>query len=72
MLVRGMVNECDYTNRKYDPPVEGGWVISQGATGRWCTVITIGPEVIEEQSCQLISYEEALSEIKTLGGYADF
>lgn len=72
MIIRRKITHCDYTNRKYEQPVDGGACIAQGATGRWCEVLWIGPEHLAEAEVEPISREEAITQIEKLGGWADF
>ena len=72
MLVAGMVPECDVDDIKFDAPVEGAWVVSQGATGRWCPVLWVGPEALSRSSQTPITYEEAVAQVEQEGGWADF
>ena len=72
MFVEAMVRECDFTGNRYDTPVPGAWAVAQGATGRWCAVMYIGPEVIAEQGYQLISYDDAVARAEAEGGEVDF
>ena len=72
MFVKGFVDECDWSDRKYNPSVEGARGISQGATGRWCCVMFVGPEEIAKNNIKVISYEEAVAECNKIGGSIDF
>ena len=72
MLIHAMVSECDLKGIKYDAPVQGAWVISQGATGRWCPVLYVGPEFLAGRKEQPITREEALARVEQEGGWAEF
>ena len=74
MYMKHLVKECDITERTYETPVEGAYVLAQGATGRWCCVLYVGPEYIAEVGIKPISREEAVAKIeeKGDGGYPDF
>ena len=73
MLVKGVVNECDFTGTRYKSAVQGAWVVAQGATGRWCTVMHAGPEYICEHGLEheLITVEQAQREVDRTGGWLD-
>lgn len=73
MLMSAMVRECDFTDRKYDDYVKGGWYLAQGATGRYCAVMYVGPEYIEENGLEPISREEAEARVNAQeGAWVDF
>lgn len=74
MLVEGLVTECDFTDVNYGSEVQGAWVIAQGATGRWCTVMHAGPEYIRDNNLknQVLTVEQAYRQIDLKGGYPDF
>jgi hypothetical protein len=74
MLMREMVPECDFTDRKYNPPVEGGWFLAQGATGRYCCVMYVGPEwLAEHPDHEVISRDEAEARVNAEdGAWVDF
>jgi len=59
MYVKSLVSECDFINKCYSKPVEGADLLCQGATGRWCCVMTVGPEWLTENKPTVISYEDA-------------
>ena len=71
MLMQAMIDECDFTDRKYDTPVEGAWLILQGATGRWCPVMYAGPEYLADSKQPVLTYEEVMAEIENKGGWPD-
>jgi len=73
MLVEGVVTECDFSQRRYDAPVQGAWVVAQGATGRWCTVMHVGPEYIRENGLErdLLTVAQAEREVDRAGGWLD-
>lgn len=71
MIIRRKVTHCDFTNRSYEQPVDGAACIAQGATGRWCEVLWMGPEALETTQSKTISREEAIQQIG-LNGYVDF
>jgi hypothetical protein len=52
--------------------VKGAAGVAQGATGRYCEVIHIGPEYIAERGLTVLSREEAYAIVEKGGGYADF
>ena len=74
MLVEGLVSECDFSGIKYQGNVWGAWVVAQGATGRWCTVMYVGPEYIRNNhlKTQVLTVEQAYRQIDLKGGYPDF
>jgi hypothetical protein len=72
MIIKEKVQECDFTSKVYTEPVDGGWVIVQGATGRWAPVMYIGPEALAEMEASPITRQEALEIVEKQGGYPDF
>ena len=73
MYIKQMVTECDFTDRKYDKPVEGAGVVAQGATGRWCVVMWAGPEFVQENNLTVLEPAEAEARIENeLSGWAHF
>lgn len=60
MLIASLVSECDFTDTKYATPVMGAHVLAQGATGRWCCVMWMGPEYLALTTQEVISREEAV------------
>lgn len=73
MYIEALVNECDFTGNKYDILRSGAWAVAQGATGRWCVVMYVGPEFLAENHIKPISIQEAYTKIEGSGnGYADF
>jgi hypothetical protein len=73
MYVQAMVRECDFSNRKYDSPVMGAMVVSRGASGRYCPVMFVGPEILAQHNCVPLTEQEAYSKIAMAGdGYPDF
>ena len=76
MWVRGQVRNCDFTDREYQAPVEGAWVLAQGATGRYCTVMWAGPEYVaelEKTGNTIMTYDEAVKTIEGIeGAWVDF
>ncbi len=59
MFIEFTVPECDFTDRKYDTPVEGAGALARGASGRWCVVMYAGPEYIAENDIEVITAEAA-------------
>lgn len=72
MYVETYVNTCDFSGTKYDGAVKGAAAVCQGATGRWCEVLWVGPEYIDEKGLKVLSREEAYAIVENEGGYADF
>ena len=72
MYVEGFVPECDLTKVKYPSAVKGAYAVARGATGRYCAVLYVGPEVIAEKEYKVLTREEAFAIIEKEGGYADF
>lgn len=72
MYVRESVPECDITGKKYEANVQGAYAVAQGATGRWCCVMYIGPEYLAERGLPTISRDEAYALIEKQGGWAEF
>lgn len=54
-----MVTTCDLRTIDYDEPVEGAHIIARGATGRWCCVMWVGPEYLDENDIKTITRGEA-------------
>lgn len=73
MLVKGAVRECDFTNTRYEHSVQGAWVVARGTTGRWCTVMYMGPEYIHKFALEseLITVEQAKREVHIAGDWLD-
>ena len=73
MYVQAMVSECDFSNRKYDVPVMGAMAVSRGASGRYCPVMFVGPEILAQYGVTPLTEEEAYAKIEAAGDcYADF
>ena len=73
MYVQAMVRECDFSDRKYDTPVSGAIAVSRGASGRYCPVMFVGPEILAQHGVTPLTEEEAYAKIEAAGdGYADF
>lgn len=76
MYVQGKVNECDFSDRKYDTAVDGVHVVAQGATGRWCCVMYMGPEEMVRQGIQehVLTHEQATAQVEAKGdgGWVEF
>jgi hypothetical protein len=73
MYVQAMVRECDFSDRKYEVPVMGAMAVARGASGRYCPVMFVGPEILAEHGVTPLTEEEAYAKIKLNGdGYADF
>jgi len=73
MWMKEYVRNCDFTDRKYDEPVEGAWALAQGASGRYCCVMWAGPEYVAEHGIQTISREEAEARVEAQeGAWVDF
>ena len=72
MYVETWVDSCDITKVKYPSVVKGAAAVAQGATGRYCEVIWIGPEYIAERGLTVHTREEAYAIVEKEGGYADF
>lgn len=62
MYVSARVTECDFTDRRYPNGVQGADILAQGATGRWCCVMTCGPEQLRKSKVTPISREKAVEE----------
>lgn len=73
MLVKGLVNECDFTQRRYEAPVQGAWMVAQGATGRWCAVMHVGPEYLHDNNLfdSILTMKQAERQVELEGGYLD-
>jgi hypothetical protein len=72
MYVETWVDSCDITKVKYPSVVKGAAAVAQGATGRYCEVIWIGPEYIAERGLKVHTRKEAYAIVEKEGGYADF
>ena len=73
MLVEGLVNECDFSGMSYQGTVQGAWLVVQGATGRWCTVMHVGPEYLRSNNLlrEVLTIEQAERQVDLKGGYLD-
>jgi hypothetical protein len=72
MMIEAMIQECDYTDRKFDDPVSGYHVFARGATGRVCCVMYVSKEAISEDQ-QISSFEELEAWAESVpGGYLDY
>lgn len=72
MYIPAMIRECDITNQKYAEPVMGAYAVARGATGRWCPVLSFGPEVIAEQNLPMTDYDTAREHIEAKGDWLDY
>jgi hypothetical protein len=73
MYVQSMVRECDFSDRKYEVPVMGAMAVARGASGRYCPVMFVGPEILAQHGVTPLTEEEAYAKIKLNGdGWADF
>lgn len=73
MMIKALVNDCDFTGRKYPAPVWGAHCFARGATGRVCLVMTMGPEYVAEHDPKLSSDEELEAWANDApGGYLDY
>lgn len=72
MFVEMMVPCCDVTETSYRGTVMGAGALAQGATGRWCVVMYLGPEYIREHGIVPLSYEDAVALCMKRGGEIDF
>jgi len=66
MFVKSLITECDFTDKTYNTPVWGADVLVQGATGRFCCVMTAGPEYIRKNKIKPISNDRAVEECMTI------
>lgn len=73
MLLEGLVNECDFSGVDYQGPVQGAWVIAQGATGRWCAVMFVGPEYLRDNNLlgDVLTLTQVERQVDLEGGYLD-
>jgi hypothetical protein len=58
MVIKGTVPECDFSGRKYDPPVFGGHCVAGSGSGKFSVVMWIGPEEIKKQKIEVLDFEE--------------
>jgi hypothetical protein len=73
MYVAAMVSECDFSDRRYDVPVQGAMAVARGASGRYCAVMFVGPEILAQHGVTPLTEQEAYSKIAMAGdGYPDF
>lgn len=72
MFVEAFVPSCDITDTVYAKPVKGAYALAQGATGRWCCVMYVGPEYLEEKSIKVLTRDEAEAKCEAIGGEIDF
>ena len=73
MLVEGLVSECDFSGMSYQGTVQGAWLVVQGATGRRCTVMHVGPEYLRSNNLlrEVLTIEQAERQVDLKGGYLD-
>ncbi len=71
MYMKAKVSECDYTGKTYPELVEGAYVLAQGATGRWCPVMFVGPEWLTKHKPEILTEEQVEKELITLGGWLE-
>lgn len=72
MLIHQIVNSCDITSENYPEPTNGGAYLAQGATGRWCEVIHIGPSELSKQielGVEVLSRDDAIKTIMAKPGF---
>lgn len=72
MFVEAFVPSCDINSIDYPKPVKGAYALAQGATGRWCCVMYVGPEYLEENSVEVLTREQAEARCEAIGGEIDF
>jgi len=72
MYVLSKVNDCDMDGLKFDEPVDGAIIVTAGETGRWCWVLSAGPEYLKREGIEPFTYEEACEKIQEQGGEVDF
>lgn len=73
MFVYAKVFDCDATDVRYPEPVTGLYGVARGATGRWCAVMSFGPEICDKQNLwdKAMTVEEARQEIENKGDWLD-
>ena len=73
MYVQAMVRECDFSDRKYEVPVMGAIAVARGASGCYCPVMFVGPEILAEHGVTPLTEEEAYAKRRlACHWYADF
>lgn len=73
MYMQAKVRECDFDGNRYSQPVDGAWVLAQGATGRVCPVMFAGPEYLARNNIVPITREEAEATVATMeNAWVDF
>lgn len=72
MFVSAKVPSCDFTGTEYGKLVDGAYAIAQGATGRWCAVLYVGPEWLAENNAKVEDYDEVVSRMEAEGQIVDF
>jgi hypothetical protein len=78
MFVKSKVSVCDFTGTTYSEPVDGADLVVCSAVGRYryCPIMWAGPEYLEEQGINPVSYDTAVeileSEWEANGGFIDF
>lgn len=73
MFIEAVITECDMTQAKYKQPVTGAYMMSRGASGRVCPVLSVGPEFISERNISLSTYEEVEAWAYSCpGGWLDY
>jgi len=72
MYVEMQVPECDFTGTRYDGEVKGAGAVAQGASGRWCVVMYVGPEYLAKHGITPLAYEDAIEKCEAKGGWAEF
>lgn len=72
MYIRAKITECDISQQQYASLEDGAYALARGATGRWCPVLSVGPDAIREQGLLLLDVEAARAIIEAKGDWLDY
>jgi hypothetical protein len=65
------VYSCDFTDKTYPDGVQGAYALAQGATGRICCVMYVGPEFLAKNKITSVSYEQAEKWAESINGWLE-
>lgn len=72
MIIKAKVPACDVDQIRFDPEVEGAWVISETSCGHYGPTLFIGPNALETMGVETITRKEAIQRIHRRGGQPRF
>jgi hypothetical protein len=74
MHIFGEVNHCDFEDKDYPLYTEGIHFFAQGATGRFCWVMSMGPdcEGFNKYAETTMTIEELETRCEELGGWLNY